>query len=128
MREWVKKGLVDAVIVDPNHGGWDTLDPDFYKEMRSNGNVQILLYGAQWGIDELKAQFDGLVDPGSAPDTDLDRDGLDTDHPIAGEGELTIDEPMAANTGTHPPGTQTDQVAVIRAGLMVFTPGADSGF
>ena len=128
VREWVEKGLVDAVIVDPSHGGWDTLDPDFYKEMRSSGDIQIILYGARWGMDELKAQFDGLDGAATAPDSALDRDGLDRDHPIAGEGELTIDAPMPAYTGTPPPGTQTNQVTVIQAGLMVFTPGAGSGF
>ena len=128
VREWVEKGLVDVLIADPNIGGWDTLDPDFYKEMRSKGNVQIILYGARWGMDELKAQFDGLDGAATAPDSALDRDGLGRDHPIAGEGELSIDEPMPADTGTRPPGTQTAQVTVIQVGRMALTPGYGSGF
>ena len=128
VREWVEKGLVDAVIVDPSHGGWDTLDPEFYKEMRSKGNIRIILYGARWGMDDLKAQFDGLDGPATAPDSALDRDGLDRDHPIAEKGELTIDEPTPPNTGTRPPGTQTAQVTVIQVGRMALTPGYGSGF
>ena len=51
----MKKDLVDCLLVALEHGGWGALDPDFYKDVRSKGNVQIILYGAPWGQDELKA-------------------------------------------------------------------------
>lgn len=83
---------------------------------------------APWEQEDLKVQFDGLLGAAPPPDAAGNEDGLDTAHPIAREGELAIDEPMAASPGTHPPGTTKGPVPLTQAGSLVFTPGFGSGY
>lgn len=129
IREWVRRGLVDVFMAYPTTGFGGELDRTFYREMRVTGKVKLIIGGMNAReYEKVKEQylddFDGLVMGGCTSSQ-----GLETAHPSAREGTLSISDALPPVYRSPAPGEETARFHVEWVqGMHVNVPHFGSGY